>query len=348
MTRTLSKRGNRGRIETRPALHEGPLPAQRAGMLLAAGPLLCLVVACSAKSQPSADGGSGGEGYSVSTGGSANVGGVSSGGTSPEGGSTGAQTGGWPSGGSATGGQPPGGAATGDTATGGQSSGGVATGGTAVGGWPSGGAATGGRGVVTGGQSSGGTAGAATGGRSAATGGRGTATGGQPSGGAATGGRGGTATGGQPSGGSATGGAAGDPLTAPQTCTSGTFWQSGTGPTMRPGEACISCHSSSGGPRLAVAGTVYPTGHEPNDCNGAGNAGVVVVITDASGQEHELAVNQAGNFTLSGTLAFPYTARVVAGGASRAMGSSQSTGDCNSCHTQSGSNGAPGRIVLPP
>jgi hypothetical protein len=116
---------------------------------------------------------------------------------------------------------------------------------------------------------------------------------------------------------------------------------------MRPGEACISCHSSSGGPRFAVAGTVYPTGHEPDDCNGAGNASAVVVITDANGQAHELSVNQAGNFTLSGTLALPYTAKVVVGGASRAMGASQSTGDCNSCHTQSGSNGAPGRIVVP-
>jgi predicted CXXCH cytochrome family protein len=25
----------------------------------------------------------------------------------------------------------------------------------------------------------------------------------------------------------------------------------------------------------------------------------------------------------------------------------QTTGDCNSCHTQSGANGAPGRILLP-
>jgi hypothetical protein len=148
-------------------------------------------------------------------------------------------------------------------------------------------------------------------------------------------------------GGAATGGSTSDPFAAAQKCTSGNDWSSGEGPTMRPGEACISCHSASGGPRLAVAGTVYPTAHEPDDCDGAGDTGAVVVIVDVNGQEHALPVNQAGNFTLSGTLALPYNASVVVGAAERSMGSSQSTGDCNGCHTQSGSNGAPGRIVLP-
>jgi hypothetical protein len=148
-------------------------------------------------------------------------------------------------------------------------------------------------------------------------------------------------------GGAAAGGSTSDPFTAAERCTSGQYWSNGEGPTMRPGEACISCHSVSGGPQLAVAGTVYPTGHEPDDCNGAGDSSAVVTITDANGQQHELPVNQAGNFTLSSTLALPYTARVVVGAAERAMGSSQATGDCNGCHTQLGSNGAPGRIVLP-
>jgi mono/diheme cytochrome c family protein len=75
--------------------------------------------------------------------------------------------------------------------------------------------------------------------------------------------------------------------------------------------------------------------------------GALVVITDADGKAHELKVNSAGNFTLSGTLALPYTAKVVVGSSERAMGSTPSTGDCNSCHTQKGSSGAPGRIVLP-
>jgi hypothetical protein len=34
-------------------------------------------------------------------------------------------------------------------------------------------------------------------------------------------------------------------------------------------------------------------------------------------------------------------------GRERAMVTMQTSGDCNSCHTQNGANAAPGRIVLP-
>jgi uncharacterized membrane protein len=37
---------------------------------------------------------------------------------------------------------------------------------------------------------------------------------------------------------------------------------------MHPGGACITCHTIKGGPAFKVAGTVFPTLHEPNDCNG--------------------------------------------------------------------------------
>ena len=38
---------------------------------------------------------------------------------------------------------------------------------------------------------------------------------------------------------------------------------------MRPGHACITCHTQEDeGPVFAFAGTVYPTGHEPNECYG--------------------------------------------------------------------------------
>ncbi|HJX65368.1 MAG TPA: hypothetical protein VJ860_15605 [Polyangia bacterium] len=44
----------------------------------------------------------------------------------------------------------------------------------------------------------------------------------------------------------------------------------------------------------------------------------------------------------------PYTAKVVNGsGIERVMVSTASSGDCNGCHTQTGANGAPGRITLP-
>lgn len=136
-------------------------------------------------------------------------------------------------------------------------------------------------------------------------------------------------------------------------CTSGSTWtqRQGENERMRPGEACIACHSTEpDAPTFAVAGTIYPTKHEPNDCSGvAGTASnITVVITDASGTEHRLAVNSAGNFMLeTGTFATPYTARVEMGTTVARMSASQTNGDCNSCHTVTGTNSAPGRITVP-
>jgi len=137
----------------------------------------------------------------------------------------------------------------------------------------------------------------------------------------------------------------------PVVCSSGTTWTSGNreSPLMHPGVACIACHTSSGeGPRFKVAGTVYPTGHEPDDCNGADAAtGAAVEVADATGKVVSLPVNAAGNFYSTTTITFPIQVAVVANGHRRAMSSSPPTGDCNTCHTQDGTNSAPGRIALP-
>jgi hypothetical protein len=144
-----------------------------------------------------------------------------------------------------------------------------------------------------------------------------------------------------------------DPLNAPATCTSKTTWNQGTNgsPSMEPGHACISCHNSSGGeaPRFVIAGTLYPTGHEPDNCNGVnGSTGAKVVVTGNNGAVVTLTPNSAGNFYSSTTLPPPYKAKVVnASGVERVMSGTASSGDCNSCHTQSGANSAPGRIALP-
>ena len=150
--------------------------------------------------------------------------------------------------------------------------------------------------------------------------------------------------------GSCGGGATGpDPLNAAPTCTSGTYWTGGNegSSRMHPGDACIACHRQSGGeaPTYTVAGTVYPTGHEPAECNGTATA--QIVITDANGQTITLAPNSAGNFRSSAALAFPIHAKVVANGQERAMASAQMSGDCNACHTQNGLSMAPGRVTLP-
>src|ERR1051325_199188 len=160
---------------------------------------------------------------------------------------------------------------------------------------------------------------------------------------------------GTPSG-DCTGGGKG-PFDGPVVCTSGTHWTGGSeeSPLMHPGRACIACHASPGGgsiapregtpPLFRVAGTVYPTGHEPDECFGATTA--TVEVTDATGAVTRLSVNAAGNFFSLAALPAPIHVAVTAGGKRRAMSASPPTGDCNSCHTQDGANLAPGRIALP-
>jgi hypothetical protein len=121
---------------------------------------------------------------------------------------------------------------------------------------------------------------------------------------------------------------------------------------MNPGLACIRCHTTeSEGPRLTVAGTLYPTAHEPDLCNGAAGstdpASARVVIVGADGRALTLTPNRAGNFLSETRVTLPYQAKVVYLGRERAMVMQQTSGDCNGCHTQSGSDGAPGRILLP-
>jgi mono/diheme cytochrome c family protein len=147
---------------------------------------------------------------------------------------------------------------------------------------------------------------------------------------------------------------ANDPLNADPTCTSNTTWKNGTrgSASMEPGQACISCHATTGGeaPTFTIAGTLYPTGHEPDNCNGANgqSTGAKVVVTGNNGSSLTLTPNSVGNFFTTTSLPPPYKAKVVsASGSERVMSGTASTGDCNSCHTQNGSQSAPGRITLP-
>ncbi|MCA9601680.1 MAG: hypothetical protein KC417_06640 [Myxococcales bacterium] len=148
-------------------------------------------------------------------------------------------------------------------------------------------------------------------------------------------------------------GGAADPFAAPAQCSSGQFWTNGNegSSRMNPGRACIACHTTKvGAPKLAIAGTVFPTAHEPDTCFAPASQGAQIHITDANGQTVTLQANSAGNFGMfegPSPLAVPYTAKVEFNGRTRSMRHTQTSGDCNSCHTQSGANGAPGRILLP-
>ncbi len=155
------------------------------------------------------------------------------------------------------------------------------------------------------------------------------------------------------SSGASTGGGSGlgsGPFAGPSVCTSKVVTvpnPNATSPDMRPGEACLSCHDQD--PIFSLAGTVYPTGHEPSNCdgsNGLTNA-ITVVITGADKKVTTLDVSRAGNFFTPDAIAMPYRAKVVSGGKERAMAAAQTSGDCNSCHGDTGTKGAPGRIVAP-
>ncbi len=143
------------------------------------------------------------------------------------------------------------------------------------------------------------------------------------------------------------------PWAAPIGCASGKKWTWGDegSSLMHPGQACISCHKSEPweAPQYIVAGTVYSSAHEEDDCNAsaADISGTHVMITGADGRTLDLLANSVGNFYTRTAIAMPYTAKVVRDGKERAMSAAQSNGDCNSCHTVTGTDGAPGRILVP-
>jgi hypothetical protein len=141
-------------------------------------------------------------------------------------------------------------------------------------------------------------------------------------------------------------------------CPSGEKWQWGDegSPLMHPGGACVACHKAdSHAPKFLFGGTVFSHLHTEDDCNSAVLASggpAVVELTDANGKVYQANVNAVGNFFVKankngGSLAAPYTARVLQGGKERKMLGSQTSGDCNSCHTAKGDGGAPGRIRAP-
>lgn len=126
------------------------------------------------------------------------------------------------------------------------------------------------------------------------------------------------------------------------------------GPDMNPGLACRACHIAEEEEEHArfFMGTVFPTLHEQDRCYSNVPAGTVVEILDETGTVRvTMMVRARGNFMSPSTAqGFPgkFTARVRApSGAMIEMKTPQESGDCNSCHTEQGANGAPGRILLP-
>jgi hypothetical protein len=154
-----------------------------------------------------------------------------------------------------------------------------------------------------------------------------------------------------------------DPFAADAMCSSGVTWSLGDegDPRMLPGRDCVTCHDAErledpdddGIPDLVIGGTLYPTAHEPDDCYGDASADLRVIIASTSGgAEVTLAPNASGNFLLhraSAPAGFepPFSVKVVQGDRERIMAIPATSGSCNECHTQDGTAGAPGRVVVP-
>lgn len=134
---------------------------------------------------------------------------------------------------------------------------------------------------------------------------------------------------------------------ATSVCESGTRWIGGNeeSSNMNPGEACIRCHNSGEGPAFNIAGTVYDSSKQNDDC--FGSVGATVVLTDAKGKVITMGLVSSGSFYSKDSFTPPYTAKVVRDGKETKMTTPQTNADCNSCHTVTGANGAPGRIVAP-
>lgn len=138
------------------------------------------------------------------------------------------------------------------------------------------------------------------------------------------------------------------------TCASGKFWDPNATATvqMNPGTACRTCHKTQASDyNYFFMGTVFPAFYEKDLCMSPPPAGAKVEILDETGKvTMTLTPNAAGNFMSSSVVAgvpIPYTARLVANGLTRSMNGLQSDGDCNKCHTEQGTDGAPGRLVWP-
>jgi hypothetical protein len=142
----------------------------------------------------------------------------------------------------------------------------------------------------------------------------------------------------------------------PTTCTSSSWWTSGNNGSanMNPGLACKACHATNAFfKNYQFMGTVFPSLHEQDRCNAPPPSGGTIEIIDSNGMVAATLTpdSPSGNFHSSipvlDTVSVPYTARVTLNGKTATMMTPQMTGDCNSCHTEQGANGAPGRIVWP-
>jgi hypothetical protein len=118
-----------------------------------------------------------------------------------------------------------------------------------------------------------------------------------------------------------------------------------TGPLMRPGEDCLSCHSENSGrgaPVWSAAGTVYA---RPDAKAHEGVSGAEVLLSDAEGALlARLTTNSVGNFYTPLPLPRGFRIAVEYEGQRIEMPCSPPGGLCNFCHGDPPAGRATGRI----
>jgi hypothetical protein len=121
-----------------------------------------------------------------------------------------------------------------------------------------------------------------------------------------------------------------------------------TGPLMRPGQDCLSCHSDGAGrgaPTWSAAGTVYAAADAKAE---AGLPRVDVLLTTAEGSLIEkLVTNAAGNFYTRTPLPAGFRVGLQYQGEMIDMPCAPPAGLCNACHNVPSIGAAPGRIYVP-
>lgn len=122
-----------------------------------------------------------------------------------------------------------------------------------------------------------------------------------------------------------------------------------TGPLMRSGENCLSCHRAGGQAQSkpwSAAGTVFNRADSPLD---DGVEGATIVITDGAGTVEKLTTNAVGNFYTATPFQKPLRMAIEFQGKRAEMPIPlQADGACNGCHSYPDFiGGAIGRIRVP-
>jgi len=107
------------------------------------------------------------------------------------------------------------------------------------------------------------------------------------------------------------------------------------------GQACLTCHAgqAAGAPTFTVAGTLYNS-----KAGTAGVPGATMKVTDASGASVTITTGNDGNFWSSQAVTLPLSVSASLCPDTKAMTAKPQTGDCNSCHTATATQG---RIHVP-